>query len=368
MNTNARPVYVVVKALCLFVVLDVVYGLVMPPVADVSVYNFVVPGLARMPFGVGNDSYTVTMDDVDTMFASHEISAERMPDEIRVALIGDSTVRGDSLPSADTLAGQLNRLSLQCGDKKVKAYNLGYPHPSIIKDLIFFEETIQRQPDAIIWFITLNTLMNQYRLNPFLTANRVRAVQMMDTYDIPIGFRKSLSEQETGFYEKTLVGQRSYLARWLKLQALGLVWSATGDDIHSSVNYVESVPRDVKKASDYRGLGPGTDLRGSLLLGAFAAGYDLAGETLVLLVNEPIFVADGMNSESRYNNLYPRWAYQQYRELLSDEVNNLPWSYLDSWDVIPPEYFTDSPLHLSAEGERLFAEQISPALLSMVCP
>jgi len=368
MNTNVRPLYVVVKALSLFVVINVVYGLVMPPVAGVSVYNVFVPGLARMPFGFGNDSFTVTMDDVDAMFASHEISAEKRPDEIRVALIGDSTVRGDSLPPGDTLAGQLNRLGLQCGDKKIKAYNLGYPHPSIVKDLIFFDETMQRQPDAIIWFITLNTLMNQYRLNPFLTGNRERAAQIMDTYDIPFGPRKMLSEQETGFYEKTLVGQRSFLARWLKLQALGLVWSATGDDTHVPSNQANTVPRDLKKADDYRGLKPGANLRSSLLLGAFAAGYDLAGETPVLLVNEPIFVADGMNSEVRYNNLYPRWAYQQYRGLLSDEVKNIPWNYLDSWDAIPPEHFTDNPLHLSAEGERLFAGRIAPTLLAMVCP
>jgi hypothetical protein len=38
------------------------------------------------------------------------------------------------------------------------------------------------------------------------------------------------------------------------------------------------------------------------------------------------------------------------------------------WNIIPPEYFTDTPLHLNAAGERLLAEQINPMLLSTVCP
>jgi hypothetical protein len=38
------------------------------------------------------------------------------------------------------------------------------------------------------------------------------------------------------------------------------------------------------------------------------------------------------------------------------------------WNTIPPEFFTDTPLHLSADGERLFAEQLNPKLLPLVCP
>jgi hypothetical protein len=66
----------------------------------------------------------------------------------------------------------------------------------------------------IIWFVTLNTLMNQYRINPFLTGNRERALQLMDAYNIPFAPRKTLAEGAGGFYQKTLVGQRSGLSRF----------------------------------------------------------------------------------------------------------------------------------------------------------
>jgi hypothetical protein len=321
-----------------------------------------------MPFGSYSDPYTVTVDNVDVMFAAHEISAPKAPNEIRVALVGDSSIYGESLLSGETLSGQWNQLGAQCNDKKIKVYNLGYPHPSIIKDLLFIDEAKDRKPDAIIWFVTLNTVMNQYRLNPFLTGNRERALQMMETYDIPFGPRKELSEQQTGFYQDTLVGQRSFLARWLKLQTLGLLWYTAGDDFHLEKGNLEIVSSDVKKDPNYRNMPPGTDLRESLLLDTLTAGHTVAGAIPVLLVNEPIFVANGMHSDVRYNDLYPRWAYDQYRGLLADQAQKNSINYLDLWSAVLPEYFTDTPLHLSKDGERLLAEQLNPKLLSMVCP
>lgn len=368
MNINARPVAILVKALCLFVLINIMFGLTKPSVADISIYNTLVPGLKRMPFGNYSDPYTVTVDSADAMFAAHEISAQKTPDEIRVALVGDSSIYGESLSSQDTLPGQWNELSPQCNGKKIKIYNLGYPHPSIIKDLVFIEEAVDRQPDVIIWFVTLNTVMNQYRLNPFLTGNRERALQMMETYDIPFGSRKALSEQTTAFYQDSIYGQRSFLARWLKLQALGLLWYVVGDDFHLEQGRIEIVSPDVKKDPNYRDLPPNSDLKESLLLGALTAGHAVAGEIPVLLVNEPIFVATGMHSDVRYNDLYPRWAYDQYRGLLAEHAQANSINYLDMWNAIPPEFFTDTPLHLSADGERLFVEQLNPKLLSLVCP
>jgi hypothetical protein len=368
MNSNVRPVAVVVKALCLFVLFNIVYAAVKPPIADMSIYNALIPGLERLPFGNASDPYTVTMDNVDAMFAAHEISAGKTPDEIRVVLVGDSSIFGESLFSDDTLSGQWNLLTPQCNGKRVKIYNLGYPHPSIIKDLIFIEELAERQPDVIVWFVTLNTVMNQYRLNPFLTGNRERALQMMETYDIPFGSRKALAEQPTVFYQDTIVEQRSFLARWLKLQMLGVLWHAAGDDFHLERGGMEIISADVKKDPNYRDLPPGSDLRVSLLLDALTAGREVAGEVPVLLVNEPIFVASGLHSDVRYNDLYPRWAYDQYRGLLAQQAQQNSVNYLDMWNAIPPEFFTDTPLHLSADGERLFAGQLNSKLLSVVCP
>lgn len=366
MIVTPRPFFVLFKAVGLFVVFNIAYGLIQPPVAKISAYNLIFPGLERMPFGASGDPYTVEVHNVDAMFAAHEISAPKAQGEVRVVLIGDSSIWGEGLSNDETLSAMLNDLSPQCNGRTIKLYNLGYPHPSILKDLVFIQEARERAPDAIVWFITLNTLMNQYRVNPFFMENRARLVDLMAAYNIQYGARKVMSETQEGFYNRTLLGQREFLARWMKLQALGLVWSATGLDTLEPLPSLP-VPADIKKDPTYRDLAPGTDLRPSLLLEALDAGEDLAGDVPVLLVNEPIFIAGGMNSDVRYNDLYPRWAYDQYREIVSTQVQISSWPYLDLWNALPPENFTDSALHLNAQGEQQLAGQVNPALFSLIC-
>lgn len=366
-NERIRPLGVIFKALILFIAVNLLYGWFPPPVAEWTVYNKLVPGLKRMPFGASNDPFTLTVDDVEVMFAAHEISAAKQVGEIRVALVGDSSIWGEALSNDETLAGQWNRANVQCGGKQFRFYNLGYPHPSIIKDLIFIEEALERELDVVVWFVTLNTLMNQYRLHPFILENRERALQVVERHEIPFAPYKALSEQEAGFFDQTLLGQRAFLARWLRLQALGLIWTATGEDMHAEPIHLETLARDVRRNPNYRDLEPGADLQSWLLTDALGAGYDLAGDVPVLLVNEPIFVAQGYNSNIRYNDLYPRWAYDLYREILAAQAQTSGLSYLDLWSAIPPEYFTDMPMHLNAEGERLLADKLNPTLLSLVC-
>ncbi len=105
-----------------------------------------------------------------------------------------------------------------------------------------------------------------------------------------------------------------------------------------------------------------------MLLKTLDAGYAVAGKIPLVLVNEPIYIANGLHSDVRYNDLYPRWAYDQYRDILTAQARSNSWAYLDMWNVIPSKYFIDASLHIQPKGEKLFAEQLNPVLLSMVCP
>ncbi|NJL56133.1 hypothetical protein HC928_13845 [bacterium] len=88
------------------------------------------------------------------------------------------------------------------------------------------------------------------------------------------------------------------------------------------------------------------------------AGVARAGDVPVLIVNEPIFIADGANSDVRYNAFYPRWAYDAYRDLLIEVAAVEGWALLDVWNLLPQEAFTDSPVHITAEGVQALAEAI----------
>jgi hypothetical protein len=72
-----------------------------------------------------------------------------------------------------------------------------------------------------------------------------------------------------------------------------------------------------------------------LAFDVLAAGIARAGDVPVLIINEPIFVSDGRNSDLRYNLWYPRWAYDQYRALLAEQATTYGWHYLDLWDAVP---------------------------------
>src|SRR5207249_2918043 len=132
MRSTTRPIIVILKALCLFLLVNLVYGLINPAIANISAYNTIFAGLKRMPFG--GDRFSVSMDNVDAMFAAHEISAPKKADELRVVLVGDSSIWGEGLLLQDTLSEQWNQAGSQCKGKMIKVYNLGYPHPSVVKD------------------------------------------------------------------------------------------------------------------------------------------------------------------------------------------------------------------------------------------
>jgi hypothetical protein len=365
MRNETRASRVLLKALGLFVLLNFLYVLIAPQRGSVSGYNLLFPGRTRLPFGVAGDPYSVTVDDVDSMFSSHLIAAPRAQNEYRVVLIGDSSVWGEGLGAYQVISEQWNHMGVECGGKTIRTYNLGYPHPSVVKDLVILDKALEHEPDLVIWFVTLNTLISQ-RVNPFLVANRERTVNVLNSYEISFRQGRKLALKEPNFFEKTLIGQRSNLARGIKLQLLGFIWTATGAD---SNTMPQDDPPDFAFDDDrrYRGMEPPQDISSLLLFSALSAGQDMAGATPVLIVNEPVYLAPGADRMVRYNAVYPRWAYDQYREAMSVQARRSGWDYLDLWDAIPPQYFLDASLHLGAEGERLLIEKISPALLSMAC-
>jgi hypothetical protein len=363
MKNEIHPSRVLLKAIGLLILLNLLYALVAPQSGRLSGYNILFPGRTRLPFGIVGDPYTVTVEDVETMFASHLIAAPRLPNEYRVVLIGDSSVWGEGLGASEVISEQWNRMNLACGERIIRTYNLGYPHPSVVKDLVILDQALEHEPDLIIWFVTLNSLISQ-RVNPFLVANRGRTVRVLNAYDISFKQGKQLAETAPTFFERTLIGQRSNLARWIKLQLLGLIWTVTGADTNT---LAEDDPPDFDIGDDlrYRGMEPPAEIQDLLLFSALSAGQEMAGSIPVLIVNEPMYIAPKAETMVRYNAGYPRWAYDQYREAMSARAQGDAWKYLDLWDAIPRRYFLDASLHLGAEGERLLIKKIDPVLQSM---
>jgi len=355
---------VVVKAAALFLVINVIYALLnpIPFIGRLSVYNTLVPGRERLPYGESTASNNLSLNSIEAMFASHVITQPKPADEFRLLVIGDSSVWGILLENDDTLAGQIDALNLTIDGRRVNAYNMGHPILSVTKDLMILDEAMRYQPDAILWSITLESLPYRDQLTPPLVANNAARVRdLIARYELPIDPNDDAFVERT-FLDRTLVGDRRAVADWLRLQMVGFAWNATGID--QVIGDYTPRSNDFSADPSWNAYADETDIPAdALAFDVIAAGYTLAGDIPMLLVNEPIYLADGENSDIRYNAWYPRWAYDQYRTMLTDAAAANGWQLIDLWDTIAPEAFTDSPVHLTPSGSRQLAERITAALM-----
>jgi lysophospholipase L1-like esterase len=363
------PLRVLGKALVLFIFLNLLFALLSPMEAlgGASLYNWLLPGRERLPYGENSAlSYNLSLFNVPAMMASHELQRAKAEDEFRVLLIGDSASWGWFLANEDTLSGQLNALDLRREDgRRVVVYNLAYPVMSLTKDLMFLDAARGYDADLILWPVTLESFPREKQLfAPVVQQNPDRVRPLIESYELQLDTADPRFADPT-FLQQTAAGQRRNLADLIRLQAYGFSWAATGID-----QYIppEITPRRSDFEPDYSWQSftePVVFSADDLAWEALDAGRAMAGEAPVLLVNEPMFISDGVNSDIRYNSFYPRWAYDQYRQLLAEKAQSEGWFYLDLWDKIAPQEFTDTPVHLTPQGSRQMAELIAPHLQSM---
>ncbi|MEI2613084.1 MAG: hypothetical protein V9G20_30975 [Candidatus Promineifilaceae bacterium] len=351
---------ILLKATLFFLLFNTLFALVPLPLGDFSLYNTLFPGRLRLPYGENPaQSYNLSLNDLDALGQSHVISQPPTADEFRVVLLGDSGVWGWFLENEDTLAGQLNQMGMTTAQgKNLVVYNLGYPLMSLTKDLLLLQEALAYQPDLILWLVTLQSFPWEQQLKPpLLQQNPERLIPLIKTYQLSLDPDDSRFVRPT-FGQRTIMGQRRAVADWLRLQLYGVSWAATGVD--------QAIPAEIPlRQSDFAVDGSWLEYQTPLVLDGtvlafdvLQAGVELAGDVPVVIINEPIFVSQGENSELRYNAWYPRWAYDDYRTRLAEFAAAGQWTYLDLWATIPAAAFTDSPVHLNASGTAHLAESL----------
>ena len=357
-KTRIRLFRVLTKAILLFVLFNFAFLFFKNvPFGKVSLYNSIFPGRERLPFGETPAAYNLSLFNLDAMFASHVLAAkEKASDEYRVLLIGDSSVWGTLLTPEQTLAGQLNKSDIHACGKTVHAYNLGYPTISLTKDLMILDQARQYQPDIVVWLTTLEAFPNDKQLTSPIVANNGERVQNLITkYQLPFD-QNDPALVKPSAWEQTFLSQRRAVADLLRLQIYGALWASTGIDQIYPEDY-ERAQIDLEASEDFHGL---PSLKGKLAFEVLDAGMSIFQNTI--LVNEPMLISDGLNSEIRYNFFYPRWAYDEYHQRLAGYAVARNWHYLDLWDLVPTAEFTNSAIHLTSSGERLLANQIAEAI------
>jgi hypothetical protein len=197
----------------------------------------------------------------------------------------------------------------------------------------------------IVWLVTLRSFPTDAQSHALSDANRVEACAAVG---------RVCEAPQRGPLDRTLWGRRREIADRLRLQLFGATWAATGLDQHYPETY-EPVQRDFEPDEKFRDR---TRADGLPPLAFYAFDEAQSGAPL-LVVNEPIYISDGTNSDVRYDAFYPRWAYDAYRERLRDEMRARGIEYLDLWDAVPAGEFTNSAVHRSARGERIVADALA---------
>ncbi len=360
-------VRVFVKTSILFVLANLVFAMAdpLPLIGRLSIYNWLVPGRDRLPYWESNESYNLGMNSLEAMFSSHKVSQQKGQDEYRVIVVGDSSVWGILLDNSVTLTGNLNRAQIKIGDKSLVAYNIGHPVMSIIKDLMLLEYALQYQPDLVVWPVTLEAMPYPKQLEaPLAQNNPERIRSLIDRFGLKLDVHDSRFV-DLDFWGRTIVGQRRALADWWRLQLYGIDWAATGIDQVSGPYTPRS--NDLEADVTWHGFTEDKSFQDSdIALDVLKTGQKIAGQTPMIIINEPIFVANGKNSDVRYNFWYPKWAYDHYRDLMSQMAQTDHWNYVDVWDSIAPAEFTDSPVHLTADGSRQMSTLVVKAITQLL--
>lgn len=325
------------------------------PVGRLTLYNSIFPGRPRFPFGENpSESFNLTINNLDAMVSSHEISGKpKDPDHFRVVLLGDSSIWGFLQKQEDTLAGILKAdPELSCGSRTVEIFNFGYPSLSILKDLFFLEKARAFDPDLILWFTTLESLNRGDQLStPLVANNPIELTRIINHYDL------NIQPQKTSFWDRTLFKQRRNFADMVRLQLYGVMWAATGIDQEFPETYTPAL-RNFENDNTYKEYTDQIINESDLTLEIIQKSIEKNPSMDFILINEPILIASGENSDVRYNYYYPRWAYDDYREIINSFSSRKQIKFYDFWNLVSEKNFTNSAIHLDKVGENLLAAEV----------
>ena len=316
----------------------------------VSLYNHVFPGRDRLPFGENpRAAYNFSIGSLDAAFASHRISGAgaKDPRTVRTVLIGDSSGWGTLLRPEETLCGNLNGRVLSDG-RTVDCYNLAYPTLSLAKDTLILNRVMEYDPDLILWPMTLESFpADKQRDNALVRANFEEYLRL---------YPGAATETEKAASGRSLWAQRREAADWLRLQLYGLMWAGTGIDQAYPEDH-QSPRIDQEPDNTFHGYeGPLPD--SALAWDVLETGMEIAGTVPALIINEPMLISDGINSEIRYNYYYPREAYDSWLASLKARADENNWNLLDLHDSLETGNFTNSAIHYDPDGAALLADRV----------
>lgn len=364
------------KALILLIVFDVLQmalGL-MPAIDHWPIYRAFTPPTSRLGLAlqIGDPAWWT----LDPLLAAHEIAQPKAPDEYRVILLGDSATFCLYCPTRESIPQALTDLGATIDGKRVRAYNLAYPGSDWLKDILILKHALNYEPDAIVWLVTAKGSGDQ----PLPQEPDAHLITRLNAAELPALARAyNLDTWETrryadaaAWYHQSIWTHGGRLRDWLVLVARTVRSALLQPGKDLTDQYLLPGPpvtsQPIRPVAEINSSLPGYDVMPNRQWELLRAGVQMAHEADVplLIVNEPIYIGSGENSDVNYNSFYERALYDRFRAALTDFVAQQEVPYLDLWNGLPPEDFSNTSLHYNAEGNRRVASEVMQKLQAAV--
>jgi hypothetical protein len=241
---------------------------------------------------------------------------------------------------------------------------------------LILKHVLKYEPDAIVWLVTAKGSGDQ----PLPQEPEAHLITRLNAAELPALARQyNLDTWETrryadadAWYQQSIWASGGRLRDWLVLMAR-TVRSALiqpGKDLTQDFLFpgppVTSQP--INAVAEINSSLPGYNALPNRQWELLRAGQQMAqaADVPLLIVNEPIYSGSGTNSDVNYNSFYERALYDRFRAALANFAQQHAMSYLDLWNSLPPENFSNTSLHYNAEGNRRVADEIMQAVQSAV--
>lgn len=341
---------IVVKALVLLAIFDIVF--ISLDLSDklltVSVFGSLVPYRNRLV--AFQEDVPNQLLPLDVLLRAHEIARPKAADEFRVVLLGDSGILGAGDPDDGTVSALMTATGQTIEGKHVRAYNLAFPVPSAIRDLLIGDASLTYQPDLIVWFVTLAGFRDD-GLDQLIEANPRLMTQLTAKFGLNGMNARTYGHASEAWWQRSIFVQNSVLYRWLKLQTFFAVRQYSFKTIPAGIILQFPVPKEPAIRADDPAFAPMPNPNWPVL----PALTQLA-RVPVLVVNEPILVMPqaGVN----YNLEIGRQVYDDYRTALNQYCEEHYLWCLDIWDSVPVSGYTDSTVHRTVAANGIITKLV----------
>jgi hypothetical protein len=368
-------VRVLLKAIALLIIFDALqmaFGLG-SALDHWSIYRYFTPPTMRL--GLADQIGDPAWWRLNVLLDAHEIAQLKAPDEYRVVFLGDSSTfclycrAGEAIPKAVT------DLGVTIDGKRVRAYNLAYPGPDWLKDILILKHALPYQPDAIVWLVTAKGSSNQPTpaqpdAHLFTRINADELPELQRQYGFTTWETQQYADADT-WYQSSIWLRGGRLRDWLTLLAQTIRTALINPGQDQTKQYLlpdEPVTqRPIRFPAEITSDLPGYDALPNDRWELLRVGQRMAQQTGVplLLVNEPIYLAGGPHSNVNYNSDYERAVYDRFRTAMIQFTHEHGLPYLDLWNHLPPEEFSNTPLHYNLQGNIHVAQEIAAELQKM---